>query len=196
MDVVRRAQALRPEVESVVFGQVQAIALPAPEELAAFDPRRVNRSFRILRRLVIHPDIRGCGLGHYFVRMTLPMVGKEYVECLAAMGEVNPVFEKAGMKRIGQYDISNKRKIALNALKDLDIDPFGRDFPMQVSRRQRIREIVAGVIHDWYAATTAGGECRVDRQTPQFLAQTFRGLIGTRPVYYLWRRTKTVKGKK
>lgn len=159
------------------------------------NPRRVNRSFRILRRLVIHPDIRGCGLGHYFVRKTLPMVGKEYVECLAAMGEINPVFEKAGMQRIGQYDISKKRKIALNALKDLDVDPFGRDFPMQVSRRRRIREIVAGVVYDWYSATTAGGECRVDRQTPQFLAQTFRGLIGTRPVYYLWRRTKPINRK-
>ena len=160
------------------------------------NPKRVNRSFRILRRLVIHPDVRGCGLGHYLVRKTLPLVNKEYVECLAAMGEINPVFEKAGMQRIGQYGIPKKRKSALKDLQDLGVDPFGRDFPMQVSRRRRIREIVAGVVYDWYAATTAGGECRVERQSPQFLAQTFRGLIGARPVYYLWRRKKSAGQEK
>ncbi|MGB2984577.1 MAG: hypothetical protein WBE26_01730 [Phycisphaerae bacterium] len=151
------------------------------------NPQRLNRSLRILRRLVIHPDLRGCGLGHYLVRRTLPQVGTEYVECLAAMGEFNPVFEKAGMTWIGQYDISKKRKAALDALQAMDVDPNAREFPMQVCRRRRVREIVSRVVYDWYAATTAGGECRVERQSPQLLAQTFRGLIGSRPVYYLWR---------
>jgi len=152
------------------------------------NPKRVNRSLRILRRLVIHPDIRGCGLGHYLVRRTLPLVGTEYVECLATMGEFNPVFEKAGMERIGQYDISPKRRAALEALYAMDVDPSSREFVMQVCRRRRVREIVSEVVYNWYAATTVGGECRVERQSPQLLAQTFRGLIGTRPVYYLWKK--------
>jgi len=152
------------------------------------NPKRVNRSLRILRRLVVHPDLRGCGLGHYLVRKTLPLVGTDYVECLATMGEFNPVFEKAGMKRIGQYDISPKRKAALKALRAMDVDPNAREFVMHVSRRRRVREIVSGIVYDWYAATTAGGECRVERQSAQLLAQTFRGLIGSRPVYYLWRK--------
>ncbi len=154
------------------------------------NPKRVNRSLRILRRLVVHPDVRGCGLGHYLVRKTLPMVGTEYVECLAAMGEFNPVFEKAGMKRIGQYDITPCRAKALEDLRALEVDPTGRDFTMHVCRRRRVREIVAKVVYDWYAATTVGGERRVERQSPQFLAQTFRGLIGLRPVYYLWRKSE------
>lgn len=156
------------------------------------NPKRLNRSLRILRRLVIHPDLRGCGLGHHLVKKTLPQVGTEFVECLAAMGEFNPVFEKAGMTRIGQCDIPEKRRAALASLQELDVDPNSREFAVQVCRRRRVREIVARVVRDWYAATTGGGESRVERQSPQLLAQTFRGLIGTRPVYYLWRRGKAV----
>lgn len=149
----------------------------------------LNRCVRILRRLVIHPDVRGCGVGHHLVRKTLPLVGTQYVECLASMGEINPVFEKAGMERIGQYDLEPKRRRAMDELRGLDVDPGARDFTLQVSRRPRVRRIVARVVYDWYAATTAGGEARVERQTPELIAQTFRGLIGSRPVYYLWKRS-------
>ena len=153
------------------------------------NPKRVNRSLRTLRRLVVHPDVRGCGLGHYLVRKTLPLVGTEYVECLAAMGEYNPVFERAGMKRIGQSDIPPAARAAVEALKALEVDPASRDFLLHVCRRRRVREIVAAVVYRWYSATTGGGEQRVARQSPQFLAQTFRGLVGLRPVYYLWQRS-------
>ncbi len=149
---------------------------------------RVNRSLRILRRLVIHPDVRGCGLGHFLVRRTMPLLGTKYVECLAGMGEFNPVFEKAGMRRIGQYEVSPQRQSALGALRRMGVDPNGRDFLLHVCRRPRVREVVCRVVYDWYAATTAGGESRVARQSPEFLAQTFRGLVGSRPVYYLWTR--------
>ncbi len=152
------------------------------------DASVVNRFIRILRRLVIHPDLRGCGLGYWLVKKTLPDVGTRYVECLAAMGEFNPVFERAGMVRIGQYEMSPDRQRALAQLRELQADPYSRDFPLQVSRRRLVREIVARVVRRWYAATTGGGQSRVERQTPETLAQTFRGLIGCRPVYYLWDR--------
>ncbi len=145
-------------------------------------PRLLNRRFRMLRRLVIHPDVRGCGLGHRLVAETLSKVGTEYVECLATMGEFNPVFEKAGMQRVGQYELCPKRLAALAKLRALDVDPNAREFPLLVARRPNVRAIVAGVVYDWYALTTAGGEVRVGRQSPQFLAQTFRGLIGSKPV--------------
>ena len=160
----------------------------ATDRIFSCNPKRVNRSLRILRRLVIHPDVRGCGLGHYLVRKTLPCVGTEYIECLASMGEFNPVFEKAGMTRIGQYELKAKQEGALAALRAMDVDPSSREFLIQVCRRRRVREIVAGTVRDWYARTTGRGELRVERQSPQLLAQTFRGVIGSRPVYYLWRR--------
>lgn len=151
-------------------------------------PQALNRHVRILRRLVIHPDVRGCGLGHHLVRRSLPMVGTQYVECLAALGEINPVFEKAGMKRIGTCPEPPKRREAMRRLEELGIDPASRAFPMIVNRRADVRAIVASVVYDWYAATTGGGERRVERQSPFLLAETFRGLIGSRPVYYLWQR--------
>jgi GNAT superfamily N-acetyltransferase len=152
------------------------------------NPGRVNTSLRILRRLVIHPDIRGCGLGHHLVRRTLPRVGTEFVECLATMGEFNPVFERAGMCRVGQYEVTPPRRKAMDELKALGIDATGRDFVVHVCRKPKVRAIVTRVVYDWYDATTVHGEQRVQRQAPELLAQTFRSLIGSRPVYYLWQR--------
>jgi len=152
------------------------------------NPRRLNREVRILRRLVIHPDVRGCGLGHWLVQKTLPLVGVAKVECLAAMGEVNPVFEKAGMVRVGTCAVPPERAGIADQLRAMDVDPFARDFVAQVARRPKVRRLVARLVYDWYLATTAGGEKRVERQSPEFLAQTFRNLIGSRPVYYLWQR--------
>ena len=158
---------------------------------------RVNRSFRILRRLVVHPDVRGCGLGHYLVRQTLPLVGTSFVECLATMGEINPVFEKAGMKRVGRYDDAPVRKKAMDALRAMDVCPSSRDFPGKVCRSRKIRAIVARVVHDWYRSTTSEPDVRMGRQSPHRMAEVFRGLIGLRPVYYLWRRpTRRQAGKR
>jgi energy-coupling factor transporter ATP-binding protein EcfA2 len=155
------------------------------------NPARLNREVRVVRRLVIHPDVRGCGLGHRLVRQTLPLVGTRCVECLASMGAVNPVFEKAGMRRIGQCALSAEQTAALAELTRLEVDPHARDFALQVCRRPRVRRIVSQFVYNWYRATTGRGERRVARQSPQVLAQTFRGLIGSRPVYYLWCRDGT-----
>ncbi len=161
------------------------------------NPTRVNRHLRTLRRLVIHPDLRGCGLGHYFVRKTLPLVGTKCVECLAAMGEFNPVFEKAGMKRIGQYELSAKRKAAMAKLNQLGADPNRHDFSRQVARRPGVRRIVADMVYDWYLHTTTEADVRMGRQSTQSLALAFRSLIACRPVYYLWQKNAaTCLGKK
>ncbi len=157
------------------------------------NPRRLNREMRILRRLVVHPDVRGCGLGRRLVEETLPRVGTPFVECLASMGDVNPVFEKAGMSRIGTCALPATPARILGRLAGLDVDPLGRDFVMHVCRRPKVRQLVASAVRAWYAATTAGGERRVERQSPEFLAQIFRGLIGSRPVYFLWQRGQNKK---
>jgi ABC-type ATPase involved in cell division/GNAT superfamily N-acetyltransferase len=152
------------------------------------NPMRVNQELRILRRLVIHPDVRGCGLGHRMVRETLPLVGTDFVECLAAMGAVIPVFEKAGMTRIGQCRPVPRRVKDLKELHKIGAEPSAADFESTVCRRPEVRRIVAQAVYDWYRSTTKEGEQRVARQTPETLARTFRSLVGSQPVYYLWHK--------
>lgn len=148
--------------------------------------RLLNREVRVLKRLVIHPDVRGCGLGHWLVRRTLPMVGVRFVECLAAMGAVHPVFDKAGMRRIGTVEPPAEQGQILNRLLAAGADPLAADFVTQVCRRPSVRRIVSEAVFEWYQSTTAGGQRRVERQTPAFLAQTYRQLAGSQPVYFIW----------
>jgi ABC-type ATPase with predicted acetyltransferase domain len=90
------------------------------------NPARLNRELRLLKRLVMHPDIRGCGLGHWLVRRTLPLVGTRFVECLAAMGAINPVFTKAGMRRIGVCEPPAIRDETVEQLRAAGADPLRR----------------------------------------------------------------------
>lgn len=150
----------------------------------------LNREVRVLKRLVIHPDVRGCGLGHWLVRRTLPLTGARFVECLAAMGAVNPVFEKAGMRAVGVCRGSAGSEAALAWLRAEGADPLEADFVSQVRCRPAVRRVVAREVASWYRATTGGGEDRVARQTPTFLAHTYRQLAGSQPVYFIWAVTE------
>lgn len=58
----------------------------------------VNRSIRCISRVIVEPRYRGLGLASRLVRETMGLVGVEIVEAMAVMGEVNPFFEKAGMR--------------------------------------------------------------------------------------------------
>jgi len=109
-----------------------------------------------------------------------------YVECLAAMGAVNPVFEKAGMRRIGVCRPPALRDRTVAKLRAAGADPLAADFVSQVCRRPSVRRLVAAAVHDWYRRTTGGGEERVARQSPTVVAQTFRQLAGSEPVYFIW----------
>ncbi len=143
----------------------------------------LNRDFRILRRLVIHPDVRGCGLARHLVARTLPRVGTRYVECLAAMGAVNPVFERAGMVRLG---LTGARGPGRAVLAALGADPLAPDFERQVRDRREVRNLVARWVHRWLQATTGRPIERIRAMTPRQLAAACVQMAGPRPVYYLW----------
>lgn len=149
---------------------------------------RLNRELRILRRLVMHPDIRGCGLGHWFVRRTLPMVGVRFIECLAVMGAVNPVFEKAGMSRIGRCPLPAGRMKLLERMREMKLDPFNAEFPRKIARYPRVRRLVEKTIGDWISAMHSKARYRLEGRTPLELTRAFRQLIGDPPMYYLWDR--------
>jgi hypothetical protein len=152
--------------------------------------KQLNRELRVLKRLVIHPDVRGCGLGHWLVRRTLDLVGVKFVECLAAMGLVNPVLEKAGMKRIGICEPPANLADSVSELRMKGVDILSADFVSQVCRRPSVRRVVADVVQQWYRRTAMNSQTRVARQSPTTLAQTFRQLTGSQPVYYIWAQEK------
>ncbi len=160
----------------------------ATRDRFAGNPQRLNREVRILRRLVMHPDVRGCGLGHWFVRRTLPQVGTRFIECLAAMGGVNPVLERAGMHPVGRIAIPRGRMALVERMRRLRVDPFSEDFAASIRRYPRVRRLVEQTIFDWRRATTGGAARTRSYGGPRELALRYRQLVGEPPVYYLWDR--------
>jgi ABC-type ATPase with predicted acetyltransferase domain len=61
----------------------------------------LNERLWVLQRLVLHPTYRGAGIGAAFVRRACELCPVDWIETLAAMGRVNPVFERAGFVRVG-----------------------------------------------------------------------------------------------
>lgn len=149
---------------------------------------RLNRELRILRRLVMHPDVRGCGMGHWFVRQTLPMAGVRFVECLAAMGIVNPVFEKAGMARIGRCPLPPGRAALLERMRAMKLDPFSSEFCESLEAYPQVRRLVERTIADYLASMQSASPWKLNNRRPDELAAAFRQIIGEPPMYYLWDR--------
>lgn len=59
----------------------------------------LNAEVRAIARVVLDPRYRGLGLAVRLVKHALAHADTPYVEALAAMGRVNPFFERAGMVR-------------------------------------------------------------------------------------------------
>jgi GNAT superfamily N-acetyltransferase len=59
----------------------------------------INANIRSISRVVVLPEFRGASLASYLVRATLGRVSVPLVETVAAMGQFNSFFEKAGMKK-------------------------------------------------------------------------------------------------
>lgn len=152
------------------------------------DPRRLNRELRIIRRLVIHPDFRSCGLGHWFVRQILPQAGVRFVECLAVMGAVIPVFEKAGMTRVGQCPLPRGRLALVDRMLSLGLDPASPDFSSRIKRNPRVRALVERTLVEWLSRMQSASRWRLDNRSAEELSDAFRRAIGRPPVYYLWDR--------
>ena len=61
----------------------------------------LNGQLWLLQRVVLHPTYRGAGVGAAFVRRACELCPVDWVEALSAMGQANPVFERAGFVRAG-----------------------------------------------------------------------------------------------
>lgn len=60
----------------------------------------LTRQMAMLSRVVLHPTYRGAGVAAAFVRKSCESCGVPWIEVLAEMGQIHPLFERAGFQRV------------------------------------------------------------------------------------------------
>ncbi|HYD02490.1 MAG TPA: hypothetical protein VEB22_14780 [Phycisphaerales bacterium] len=93
----------------------------------------INAHVRTIARLVVAPPFRSRGVGCALVRAYLAAPLSRRTEALAAMGEICPVFERAGMRRI-DCPLSGAGRRLVRALGAAGVRPW-----MLADRRTRRR---------------------------------------------------------
>lgn len=78
----------------------------------------INKAFRRLARIIIHPKYRGIGLAVKLVKETMPLLDVPYVECIAVMAKYNPFLEHAGMVRV-ESETSKQIQHIYSSLEEL-----------------------------------------------------------------------------
>lgn len=148
----------------------------------------LNAEIRCISRVVVDPRWRGLGLAVRLVRAALRTATTPYTEALAAMGRVNPFFERAGMTAYRRPPHAHDARlvaaldrvgIAVTSLALLDFTVTRIDKLPQSDRAWLLRELTR-----WYA--------RSQRQrgtmpsVRDILTSALRRLL-CEPVYYLHR---------
>jgi hypothetical protein len=163
--------------------------LPRGERAAA-----INREVRTIARVILAPAWRGRGLAVRLVRAALAArpPGVRYTEALAAMGRVNPFFERAGMERI---DLPRR---ACDARLDAALARAALD-PLAAGSIDGFRAAVEGLatharlalereLRSWFAASGVrrrgerSSQVSIDR-----ILEAMRSRLFSPPVYYLAR---------
>jgi GNAT superfamily N-acetyltransferase len=151
----------------------------------------VNRELRTITRVVIDPRFRGIGLGRRLVAETLPLAGTPLVEALAAMGAVNPFFERAGMTRYeGRLSATSERMLA--ALEAVGIEQnMISDLGLLIGRldAKERRWIVYAM--DVFCQSHGQAGRKIARRAAESgeigeMVRLVRRQVMLRPVYYLW----------
>lgn len=152
--------------------------------------RWLNANIRCISRVIVDPRYRGVGLAAKLVGQTLPLAGVPIVEAIAAMGQVNPFFEKAGMTPFEGLASDVQPRLA-KVLQMLGIPRWAFIDPQMV---HGMIDRLPGDLH-----LLAQAEIRLFmkpyvklRNMPHSIERTrfFLSRLFARPVYYLWQRPK------
>jgi GNAT superfamily N-acetyltransferase len=165
-------------------GLLRRLALPG-----RFDERnvraradRLNREMRTILRVVVHPQFRGIGLGVRLVRRALETAQTPYVEAFAAMGEVHPLFARAGMREYRRPPGAECVRL-LAALEWAGLTPA----QLIAGAPAEVSEMIRTELRRFARHKEAG----IDG----WLAEARERLMCA-PVYYLWQRGAVLDGER
>ena len=163
--------------------------LPGKNARAAYG--RLNREVKSIARVVVDPQFRGIGLAVRLVAQTMPKVGALYVESLAAMGRVNPFFEKAGLTR-WPGRVSESAQKFIGALRSVGIAK--EVIPNQARLEKAIADLPEHqrelVVRQMYAALDSYQRTWTSRPIKRDWKKDIQRVSANmlnRPDYFIWR---------
>jgi GNAT superfamily N-acetyltransferase len=154
--------------------------------------RLVNRELRIISRLVIAPNWRGLGLASLLAAATMPQVDAPYIEAMAAMGAMHPMFVRAGMTAYPQPPSPQGQRLAA-ALEAAGLDRTDRRSSGALGRAidaldPAARALATREIERWARSYLGAKNHRVNRPDRRRMLDLVARHLDAMPVYYLWRR--------
>jgi hypothetical protein len=132
---------------------------------------KLNREMRTIARVVVHPVFRSAGVAVRLVRALLAAAQTPYVEALAAMGRVNPFFERAGMRAYDRPALPD----AVRLTAALAAEGWGV-MDLAAPREERVSAFLGRELLRF---------SRTAETVAEALAEARRRLL-SQPVYYLW----------
>jgi GNAT superfamily N-acetyltransferase len=198
----------RDELVAIIAYSLPAVNLAARNralgELVARLPaggraRFWNAHLRTISRVVVDPNWRGLGLSERLIRETLPLAGVPYVEALAAMGRVNPFFERAGLTR---YEAAppraSERLRAALATAGLDRGAARSAGALQAAVAglgdERLRAWLTGEMGRWARSYLGAKTAKVRRPTLGRTCGYIARFLYANPAYFLWANAEMVGG--
>jgi len=153
--------------------------------------RLINEELRIISRVVLTPNWRGLGLASRLVAETLPQVGSPYVEAMAAMGAMHPMFERAGMTAYPPLPTPQGERLRA-ALEAAGLARADRRSAAALDRSLATlapasRALAEREIARWARSYLGAKNHRVNRPDRRRMFDLVARHLDSAPVYYLWR---------
>jgi len=147
----------------------------------------LNREVRVISRVVVHPCWRGLGLAVRLVRAAIAKPTTVYTEALAAMGRVNPFFERAGMTAYPRPPLPPDRRL-IEAMQAVGLSPSGLGSLDQMwlgieAMENAKRGWLLKELYRWYRQN--GGRSAAHSTDPKTHLQAAMQRLMLEPVYYL-----------
>lgn len=147
----------------------------------------LNSELRCISRVVIDPRWRGLGLAVRLVRCALAEPTTIYTEALAAMGKVNPFFERAGMtaypRPVHGHDARFIAALGRVGLTAQDLAVLGRTFSTINELPPSTRAWLLKERYRWYRLNAGRSAVHETDPCKQLIVARERLLL--EPVYYL-----------